>query len=465
MNNFINREKELKQLQTLYNKEHGGLAIVYGRRRLGKTRLLKEFSGIGRHCYFMADKAGEPSSRQSLAMAMAESLNEPLLQTANFTTWYDLFEAFDKFRPADEKFILILDEYQYLCQVQPAFSSYIQKYWDEKWQHSNIILILCGSVTSMMYRETMAINSPLYGRASVQMLLEPVRYHYLQEFLPDRNDTELIEMYSLTGGVPRYLELARNYGSFSEALRNLALQRSGILYQEARYLLNEEISTPNVCWSILNGLGNGSGRISELGCLLQLPANQLTRYIELLQDLFLIYREVPVLEKNPQKSKKGFYQVSDPFLRLWFGAIYPYESLLEFDQTELVEERLEPLIQSHIAHCYEKLCRDYVKYSPGAFGCIRVGRQWGKHYEIDVAGVGVDNSLILVGECKWSKRHVGLSVLKSLQDKVTSNKLPVTVDCKYLLFSKSGFSEELQRTAKENKNVILVKELFPAVSG
>ena len=165
--------------------------------------------------------------------------------------------------------------------------------------------------------------------------------------------------------------------------------------------------------------------------------------------------------KNPQKSKKGFYQVADPFLRLWFGAIYPYESFLEFDQTVLVEERLEPLIQAHIAYCYEKLCRDYVKYSPGAFGCMRIGRQWGKHYEIDVAGVDVNNKLILVGECKWSKRNVGLSVLKALQEKVIVNKLPTTSDCKYLLFSKSGFSKDLQILAKKNKNIILVESIFP----
>lgn len=201
-------------------------------------------------------------------------------------------------------------------------------------------------------------------------------------------------------------------------------------------------------------------RISELGSLLELPANQLTRYIDLLRDLFLIYRETPVLEKNPQKSKKGFYQVADPFLRLWFGAIYPYESFLEFDQLELIEERLAPLLVNHISHCYEKLCRDYVKSAQNVFTCQRVGRQWGKNYEIDVAGVGKKNKLVLVGECKWSKHKVGLSILKSLQDKVTNNKLPVSKDCRYLLFSKSGFSQDLKEKAKSNPQIILIDSIF-----
>ena len=177
-------------------------------------------------------------------------------------------------------------------------------------------------------------------------------------------------------------------------------------------------------------------------------------YLELLQDLSLVYREVPVLEKNPQKSKKGFYQVVDPFLRLWFGAVYPYESFLEFDQTGLVEERLKPLIRLHITHCYEKLCRDYVQYSPGVFGCMRVGRQWGKQYEIDVAGVDIENQLIVAGECKWSKHCVGVSVLQKLEKKITENKLPKAPDCKYLLFSKSGFSDDLQNIADANENII-----------
>jgi len=299
MNNFVNRSRELQQLQSLYDADQAGsLAIVYGRRRLGKTRLLKEFSRNIPHCYFMADRAGEESLKRALATAMATALEEPLLEAVSYPSWYELFSAFDKFRPAGRKFLLILDEYQYICQVQPAFSSYIQKWWDEQWQHANIMLVLCGSVTSMMYKETMASNAPLYGRAAAQVLLEPLAYRHVKDFLPGRNANELVEMYSLGGGVPRYLELLRKYPSFSEALRSLALHRSGILYQEARYLLHEEIPTPNICWSILNGLGNGTGRISELGSLLQLPANQLTRYIELLRDLFLVYREVPVLEKN-----------------------------------------------------------------------------------------------------------------------------------------------------------------------
>ncbi len=186
----------------------------------------------------------------------------------------------------------------------------------------------------------------------------------------------------------------------------------------------------------------------------------ITHYIELLRDLFLIYREVPVLEKNPARSKKGFYQLADPFLRLWFGSIYPYDSFLEFGQTDMIMERLNPLIENHIAFCYEQLCRDFVKHNSAHYGCLKVGRQWSGNYEIDVAGVDADFRLNVVGECKWSSKKVGMSAYNQLLKTIKENKLPLARDCRYLLFSKSGFSEELIKKSEQEKNISLINSLF-----
>lgn len=130
---------------------------------------------------------------------------------------------------------------------------------------------------------------------------------------------------------------------------------------------------------------------------------------------FLYTEKFPYLKKNPDKSKKGFYKVSDPFLRLWFGSVYPYESFLEFGSAEMVEERLGPVLTNHISYCFEEMCRSYVRNRSDEFDCIRVGRQWGKNYEIDVAGVNIKNNLVVAGECKWSRRRVGMSVLNDLK--------------------------------------------------
>jgi AAA+ ATPase superfamily predicted ATPase len=465
MNKFINRKVELRQLEGQYVGESGRLVVLYGRRRLGKTALLRQFATEKPHCYFMADRAGESELRRSLASAMAVSLKEPVLESAEYGSWYDLFAAFDRFRTPNQSFVLIFDEYQYLCQVQPAFSSFLQKWWDERWSAANMVLILCGSVTSMMYRETLAASAPLYGRATAQILLRPIGFSHISEFLPDKNAKERLEFFALTGGVPRYLHLASPYASFKEALAALVLHPDGILHNEARQLLQEEIQTPNQCWSILHAIGSGANRISEIAGRTGQPANKLTRYLDLLKDLHLVRRETPVLERNPAKSKKGIYVVSDPFFRMWFGAIYPYISFFEFSEVEMVYSKIEPLIKRLMAECYEEVCRQWVRERALDFDAAHVGRQWSSAYEIDVAAVNTNYELTVVGECKWSENQMGISVFRDLKEKVTFHNLPLAENCRFVLFSKSGFTSDLEKLAAEEKNIVLASGLEEFAGG
>ena len=455
MNNFINRHSELAQLERQYRLNSASLVVLYGRRRLGKTSLLRQFVVDKPHGYFMADRAGELDLRRSLAKALALALNEPVLGTAEYASWYDLFAAFDRFRPVDKRFVLILDEYQYLCQVQPAFSSFLQKWWDEHWCRSEMLLVLCGSVTSMMYKETLAASAPLYGRASAQMLLRPIAFSHLAEFLPGRTGLEQVEFFALTGGVPRYLDLASAYPTLKSALAALVLHPDGILHNEAKQLLQEEIQTPNLCWSILHAIGSGAHRISEIAGRIGQPANKLTRYLDLLKDLHLLQRETPVLDRDAAKSKSGIYVVSDPFCRLWFGAIYPYMSYFEFAEPDLAYSRIEAHITKLVAEGYEEVCRQWLRKRAVDFNATSIGRQWSKTYEIDVAAVNPELKLTVVGECKWSDQKIGLSILRELQAKVLSQNLPLAEGCRYVLFSKVGFTAELEKLAVTDQNIVL----------
>lgn len=459
MNNFINRESELAQLEGQYAAASGSLVVLYGRRRLGKTFLLRKFAEDKPHCYFMADRAGESDLRRSMAMAMALSLREPVLGAVEYASWYDLFAAFDRFRPKEKRFVLLFDEYQYLCQVQPAFSSFLQKWWDEHWSEANMVLILCGSVTSMMYRETLAASAPLYGRASAQILLRPIGFCHISKFLPEKSTTERLEFFALTGGVPRYLQLASSYPSFKEALAALVLHPDGILHNEARQLLQEEIQTPNVCWSILNAIGSGANRISEIAARVGQPANKLTRYLDLLKDLHLVRRETPVLERNPAKSKKGIYVVSDPFFRMWFGAIHPYMSFFEFAEMEPAYSKIEGQVGKLMAECYEEVCRQWIRERALEFHAVSVGRQWASAYEIDAAAIDANFQLTVVGECKWSDNKIGVSILREIEEKLASNSLPVAENCRFVIFSKSGFTQDLEKLAAERNNIVLTSGL------
>jgi AAA+ ATPase superfamily predicted ATPase len=308
----------------------------------------------------------------------------------------------------------------------------------------------------MMYRETLAASSPLYGRASAQLLLRPIGFSHISKFLPGKAGTQLVEFFALTGGVPRYLQLASPYPNFKEALAALVLQPDGILHNEARQLLQEEIQTPNQCWSILNAIGSGANRISEIAGRTGQPANKLTRYLDLLKDLHLVRRETPVLERNPAKSKKGIYVVSDPFFRMWFGAIYPFMSFFEFAEAEPAYPRIEPHIKRLTAECYEEVCRQWVRERALDFDAANVGRQWSSAYEIDVAAVNTNYELAVLGECKWSENKMGFSVLRDLEEKVISHKIPLAADCRFILFSKSGFASELQDFAAGKENLVLV---------
>jgi len=307
-----------------------------------------------------------------------------------------------------------------------------------------------------MHRETLSASAPLYGRSTASILLKPIPFSFLDEFFPKKlNTVARVEFYSLCGGVPRYVNLVSSYRNHLAALEELVLNPDGVLYSEAKNILRDEISVPNVCWSIMNAIASGSARISELGAKLSLPANQLTRYIDLLRDLQLVKRIVPVLEANPEKSKKGVYAVCDPFFRLWFGTIYPYESFLEIGNAKLVLDRIKGSLVNHIAGCYEDICTENILPDMQKACCLRVGRQWGGDYEIDISGVDGSGELAFVAECKWTAHKVGVSLLNELKEKIMAHALPVSENCKYLFFSKSGFSEDLIKMSKSDGRIVL----------
>ena len=262
MNMFIDREAELGALDRCFRQEGAALFVLYGRRRLGKTALLTQFAANRPGVYHMADRSAERDAIRLLAHSMAGGLQEPTLAQAEYPDWYALFAAYDRCRPKGKSY-LILDEYQYLCEVQPAFSSIIQRWWDQHWSKQDIMLVLCGSVLSMMHMETLSRSSPLYGRRTGQWLLTPLRFRNVSQLYPPGSPRQHVEMWSLTGGVPRYAELASRTSGFEDALRQLVLTKDGPLYAEAGFLLQDEVTVSNVYWSLLHAIGQGVCRISE----------------------------------------------------------------------------------------------------------------------------------------------------------------------------------------------------------
>lgn len=449
MNSFINRQPELAALDRDYARPGASLFVLYGRRRLGKTALLRRFSEGKPAIYHMADRSTETDARRLLASSMASGLGEPTLASSGFADWYALLGAYDRVRPTDQKAVLILDEYQYLCEQQPAFSSMVQRWWDERWRTQNLMVVLCGSILSMMYRETLARSSPLFGRRTGQWLLSPMRFGHVQQFLPSLTSRAKLEMWSLIGGVPRYAELAAAFRSMPEALRGLVLDRGGPLYSEARFLLQDEVTTANVYWSLLHAIGSGANRITEIAGRMGMAANQLTRYLTALQEMGLVRRVVPVTEPNPGRSKRGIYQVTDSFLRLWFGCVAPFESLLEFGKVREAEEAMRERLAAHQAWAFEEVCRQYTEDHAPEFEVVTVGRYWDKDRELDVAGCDEQGHVVVAGECKWSGRPVDLPVARELERKVREAWPDRAGTIRLLLFSSGGFTARVRAWSQQ----------------
>ena len=444
----------MKSLRTAFDRRGPALYVLYGRRRLGKTALLQRFAEGLPGVYHMADRSTERDAIRLLAGSMALALNEPTLGTAEYAHWYALFAAFDRFRPRGKTF-LILDEFQYLCEVQPAFSSILQKWWDENWSHTELMVVLCGSVVSMMYRETLARGSPLYGRRTGQWLMRPLGFRDAIRFFGGLNARSAVEMWALTGGVPRYGELCSGSKGFREALRNVVLTRDGPLYAEAKFLLQSEVTVSNVYWSLLHTMGGGATRVSEIAGRMGLPANQLTRYLGALRDMGLISRVLPVTDKNPAKSKKGVYQIVDPFLHLWFGCVAPFESLLEFGRVAEAEKLMENRLASHKSWAFEEICRQYLQRRAQEFGVSRVGSYWDRKTQIDVVGVDEKSYPRVAGECKWSARPIGMAILGQLKNKIQKVWPERAGNMRLMVFSGGGFSPGLRAVA-ESERIVLV---------
>lgn len=450
MNLFVNRESELRSLCDVCGEKGASLYVLYGRRRLGKTALLQRFAQGRDAIYYMADRSTEKDALRLMAQAMALALGEPSLDSGEYRDWYGLFAAFDRLRPKDRKQILIFDEFQYLCEAQPAFSSYIQKWWDQSWSKGDFMLILCGSLLSMMYKETLSRESPLYGRRTGQWLLKPLRFRELGAMFQKFSPRALVEMFSLTGGVPRYAELATKHRSFSEAFEKLVLNKGGALYSEATFLLTDVVNTPNVYWSILRMIGSGVNRISELAGRVGIPANQLTRYLSVLQELGMIRRETPVTAPLPHRSKKGIYQMDDPFLRLWFGVVASQESLLEFGQTQKAKAAMAPALVHHHAWAFEMVCRQHIENELGRWDGATVGKYWDRHCEIDIVAVNEKRAPVLAAECKWRGKLTGIDVAEALEQKVRNLWPSRENSIQLALFSVEGFTDAAREWAENN---------------
>ena len=459
---FVDRLEEMSTLENEYRRHSASFVVVYGRRRVGKTELIRHFIKEKPSLYFLASEESESLNRESFKRQAADYLNDDLLREAAIERWELIFERL--VASSDSKrLVIVIDEFQYIGKNNPAFLSVFQGIWDNLLSKNNVMIILCGSLVSMMMSQTLNYDSPLYGRRTAQIRLRPIKFEYYNEFFDSQySEEELVKRYSLTGGVPKYIEMFQNSSDLNRAIQESLLNVSSYLYDEPNFLLQKEVSEIGSYFSILRTIAEGNHKVSSIAALVQQKQTNLPRYLKVLIDLDLLEREVPVTENNPDKSKKGQYQIRDNFLRFWFKFIYPNRSYVEMSHSDVVMNRLSKnFIDGHVSYVFEQICQEKL-WNLSANGKLpgileRIGRWWDNSHEIDVVGLSESDNLLVAGECKFWNGPVGANILSQLEHKTTF--IDWHKDSRkniYILFSINGFTDELKAVAKDRDDVMLI---------
>lgn len=454
---FIGRETELNKLEEEFRTGHS-FVVIYGRRRIGKTALVQEFIKNKRALYYLATEENDQQGMQHLQRDMEEFCGHPV----HANHWLELFRTFAE-ESKEETKVLVLDEFQYLVQANPAFASIFQKAWDEILSKAKVMVIICTYI-SMMTRMTLSSRSPLYGRRTAQIRLAPLPFLEIYNHFRTKSFSEMVEIYSVTGGVPKYLEFFDNENTLEENVQETILSKSGFLYEEPNFLLNKEVKEPLNYFSIMKVIAQEKHKLSEIGAAMGVESSRLTPYLETLRELYLVEKRVPVTETNPEKSRKGLYSIRDLFIRFWFKFIFPNKSELEMNNLRYVQEKLKRnFIDNHVSFVYEEVCREIflhlcmsgqIEFHPSL-----IGGYWSRTEEIDIVAINRESKRLFAGECKYFKENkpVGLEVYMNLLKKC-ENRDFAGYEISYGIFSKSGFSPALREIAREDKRLLLINE-------
>jgi len=428
MTYFRNRVEELTLLKNLYNKKEAKLIVMYGRRRVGKTEILREFIKKNNGLYLLARQEAELEQLKTLSSQIAEHFGDSVLKINPLLSW----DAFFTYLINKPKIPIIFDEFPYIIQSARQVASILQGYWDNNFSKNNSFIILCGSSITMM-ESLLGHKSPIYGRRTEQLLIEPLKFKDACLFFPEKlNIKDKIIFYSVLGGMPAYLlEFDFNKNLRENLIFNL-LKKNKLLYNDVFFVLKEELKEPRNYFSILESIARGNTRIGQIVNDTGLDKSFVNKYISVLIDLQLIERRLPITEINKRKSRQGIYLLKDNFLKFWFKFVFGNQEYIEQEKQEiLVNDIILPEINSFVGRIFEDIVISVISKNQH-FKDYLFGRWWDKNEEADIVGIDKKNKKILIGEIKF----------KDLTSKDIKNILN-SLKLKSRLINKFGFKESL----------------------
>ncbi len=401
---FLDREAESARLRRFFGRPEASLAAVYGRRRTGKSRLLREVLPAERTVYYVADDRDASLQRVGLAQEIDREL--PGFGRVLYPDWDALLQRWWYQAPAGS--VLAIDEFPALVAQAPELPSLLQKRLDRQ-DTAGPHLVLTGSSQRMMLGLGLDRSAPLFGRAAEILRLLPLEAGWLRRALALEDDARVIESWAVWGGIPRYWELAADFPDLTRAVRELILSPLGVLHEEPATLLLDDLRETTQAASILSLVGRGCHRLSEIAGRLGKPATSLSRPMQRLLELGLVRRDLP-WGTSTRDAKRTLYRIADPFLRFWFAFVEPERSRLEAGQVDAVALKIWGSFSHHVASHWEELVRASIPRGEW------LGRRWkpaaswwgagtdGKPVEFDVVAESEDETALLVGEVKWGMK-------------------------------------------------------------
>ena len=432
--NFVGRQNELEYLQNRYDSNHFEFMVIYGRRRIGKTTLIKKFIEDKKSLYFLCDKAGTKRNASRFKRSAARFLDEPPIESNDL---YDIFDNLTK--KSTERMIVVLDEFSYLTEKDDAIPSIFQNITDENLKESGCMLILCGSSMSMMEKGVLSHNSPLYGRKTGHIKLRELNFNDVRKFYPERSLSENVGFFSVVGGVPHYLEKLSTKLDLRENIIQELFAKTGRLYEEVEFLLREEFREPDIYKAILTAISSGCTRVVEIANQASIPANDLPKYLKPLLSLGIIRKEYSTTDF---KKRKPHYNFKDNLANFWFSFCEPFKSELELMELALPIQYLDKNINSFIGKRFEEIVREQLIQKVIPFPVGRIGKLWYGPIEIDVMAADAEGKSVVLAEIKYKENVDPLKLKKALDSKVKT--LSLKADHISYLFIAKSFSKKIE---------------------
>ncbi len=443
---FVGRKAELAKLNALYEQDGFQMAVVYGRRRVGKTTLINEFCRGKQTLSFTALEQSDTDNLSDFNRTVASFFGLPV-SLQGFSTWSDAL-AYVANQAREQRFVFVFDEFPYAAQRNQALPSVFQVVIDRVFKDTNALLILCGSNQGFMESEVLGRKSPLYGRRTAQIKVDDLGFRDAAKMLPGLNAQDAFRFYGCFGGVPYYLQQVDPSLSLKENLARLYFDPMGFLFEEPYGLLRQEFQEPALYSSILRAIASGANRTNQIADRVGLPQTSLPRYLKALESIGVITKSVPFGE-NPETSKRGIYRLSEACFTFWYRFVMPFASDVEAGLGQAVVMALaEEQLDDYLGHRFEALCAEWLveraREGKLPIPATSVSSWWGTNPEkraqddIDVLAADRISKQLIISECKYRESFNESAEISDLESKRSLIKGYVATH--FMLFTKHDVS-------------------------